>query len=151
METAKCITFTLGDISGDGHGKTDTFIAFSNLSSDELRERYEAVVNKTGIDIRDICCDYEDDVITEEVKKKLEKIGIDLNLRQFVLTFATSDDIFNILIQFINLGLKPGEFLRSGNYEEFCGSFGPEEYMYQGEPHIRMTKFFQFGYGTFGE
>lgn len=151
MEKSKCITFTLGDISGDGHNKTETFVAVSNLSSDELRDRYEAVVNKTGIDIRDICCDYEDDVITEEIQKKLENIGIDLNIPYFDWTFVCASDIFDILIQFINLGLKPGEFLKPADYEEFCGSFGPEEYMYQGESYIRMTKFFRFGYGTFGE
>lgn len=80
------ITLVVGDWSGDGHDKSDTYIIESNLDLEQLSAAYKAGVQLLGTDlVEDICSDYEDNSFPVEVFNKLQallgphKVQLDLD------------------------------------------------------------------------
>lgn len=66
---------TIGDWSGDGHGLNRSFLILSNAPVEIVREAHYRIKDVTGVDIEDICSEYEDDVIDAENVQQLQKIG----------------------------------------------------------------------------
>lgn len=70
-------TMPIGDWSDDGHGKCDYFIFKSNKPVEEVREAHFKIRNATGIDISEVCSEYEDAIVKEDVMDKLKQLDFD--------------------------------------------------------------------------
>lgn len=70
------IKFILGDPSGDGHEKNDSFIVLSNLSTDVLTKVYNSCKTELGFDIRDIAGEYGERCIKASIFSTLISKGI---------------------------------------------------------------------------
>jgi len=66
---------TIGDWSGDGHEKSDNFLIESNLPIESVREAHFRIDKATGINIEDICSNYEEDEIDPETVHELKMLG----------------------------------------------------------------------------
>lgn len=66
---------TIGDWSGDGHKLNRSYLILSNAPVEIVREAHYRIKDVTGVDIEDICSEYEDDVIDAENVQQLQKIG----------------------------------------------------------------------------
>lgn len=74
------IELTLGDMSGDGHGRSKSFLIQSSLNKKELQDAYEKAVKKTKVDlVNSVAIDYEENTISEKFFKKLQKAGVKLD------------------------------------------------------------------------
>lgn len=63
------IQLTVGDWSMDGHGQVETVVVQSTLSRIELEKAYKAGVKKLGVNISEMCADYEDRHITDKTMR----------------------------------------------------------------------------------
>ena len=79
------INLVLGDVSGDGHQQSHTETILSNLDVHDFLNAYTKGSTLAGVDITELCKDYEDNIIPEEDIAKLKKAGLD---------FAISDGIW---------------------------------------------------------
>lgn len=70
------IKFTLGDPSGDGHEKSDSFVVQSNLDVNTLQTLHQSVKKELGFDIRDIAGEYEEHSIKSHILSKLISLNI---------------------------------------------------------------------------
>jgi len=68
------IEFPIGDWSGDGHGKCDTYLATTPMSVQEVREAHFAAPSVLGFDIGDICKDYHESEIDESILEKISAV-----------------------------------------------------------------------------
>lgn len=64
----------IGDWSGDGHDKCDYYIVESNKSVEEVREIHFLIKPMLGIDLHEICNDYEDNTIRDEAYRTLKHL-----------------------------------------------------------------------------
>ena len=72
-----CIDLVIGDWSGDGHEKTRQYTIHSNLNKDCLVVAYWKAVEITGINlIKDVCSEYEDHNLPEDIYLKLCGFGV---------------------------------------------------------------------------
>lgn len=67
----------IGDWSDDGHGKCDYYCIKSNKPVEYVRDIHFQILEKTGIDIEEICSEYEDSSISVEQFNELLKLGIE--------------------------------------------------------------------------
>lgn len=65
----------IGDWSGDGHEKTEEFIIDSNLPIHLVREAHYKIYDKTGINIEEICSEYEEDELSPVTVEQLRNMG----------------------------------------------------------------------------
>jgi hypothetical protein len=71
------ITVTMGDWSSDGHGKTESVVISTNLTSEEIEAGYKAgtkIIGKSFID--KYCENYEDSSMSFHAAEPFEKAGI---------------------------------------------------------------------------
>ena len=81
LKTAKnIICIVVGDASGDGHDKRESFLIKTNVSDDDLELIYKAGAKKLGIDITLYCQEYEDRSIPDEIAVKLLSRDINKHL-----------------------------------------------------------------------
>lgn len=66
---------TIGDWSGDGHGKSEDFLISSNVPVDRVREAHFRIKEAAGIDIEDICSSYGEDEVDAETVEILKRMG----------------------------------------------------------------------------
>jgi hypothetical protein len=66
---------SIGDWSGDGHEKKQDFIVKSNVPVEIVREAHWNSFDATGINIEEICSDYEEVTIEPDVVNKLKELG----------------------------------------------------------------------------
>jgi len=66
---------SIGDWSDDGHGKHDDFIISSNKPVEDVREAHFKIKAVTGIDIENICSEYEETLISDINVEELNKLG----------------------------------------------------------------------------
>lgn len=66
------IILTIGDWSMDGHGKSDDFIFESSHCIKEIASAYKKGVKICGVDITNLCYDYEDNTLSKEDVDKLK-------------------------------------------------------------------------------
>ena len=69
---------TIGDWSDDGHGLNRSYLISSNAPVETVREAHYRIKDVTGVDVEDICSEYENDVIDAENVQRLQKIGYPL-------------------------------------------------------------------------
>lgn len=84
------IRLTIGDWSDDGHGRTKDFIMNSNMPVEAVREAHFKIRKATGIDIENICSEYEEDEIDKETVEILKDMGF-----KFSNTTGMGDGITN--------------------------------------------------------
>jgi hypothetical protein len=73
----------VGDASGDGHEKCETFVLECNYSLDDITKAYEDSCELTGVDFDgygplSIATEYEDSSISEMAENALKKHGLDV-------------------------------------------------------------------------
>ena len=66
---------SIGDWSGDGHGRSEDFTVASNAPVEIVREAHYKIPEVTGIDIEGICSEYEEDEIDPETVQTLKDMG----------------------------------------------------------------------------
>lgn len=88
----------VGDWSGDGHGKTQEFtVVFQNdVSQEELQATFEKNILTIGFDPRNVCVDYEDNVLPQSLVDLLKNHGL-------VFDDTNEEDEFEILDDGISL------------------------------------------------
>lgn len=70
------IELEVGDWSKDGHNQSDIFLFKSNYSGDEIDKGFERLKKEKQIDFKNVCSDYEDSEIKDDVLVKLIKLGV---------------------------------------------------------------------------
>jgi len=79
------LTITIGDRSGDGHEKKTYHQIESNLSMTDIKIAYQESVEKFGVNpIKEICCNYEDTVMSDDYIQIFKDAGYEFG--------ATDDD-----------------------------------------------------------
>lgn len=81
----------IGDWSEDGHGRSEDFIVSSNLPVEIAREAHYRIKDVTGVDIENICSEYEEDEIDEETVDVLKGMGF-----QFENSSGIGDGIVSV-------------------------------------------------------
>ncbi len=72
------IRLVVGDYSGDGHNKSESFYINSSLSKKNMQEAYINGAKKLGVDlVNDICTNYEDSRLPPEAKKIFMDAGFE--------------------------------------------------------------------------
>lgn len=66
---------SIGDWSGDGHCFHEDFVVASNMPVEFVREVHYKIKDRTGIQIEDICSEYEEDKIEPEIVQALSEMG----------------------------------------------------------------------------
>jgi hypothetical protein len=69
----------IGDWSGDGHSICDYYSAYSNQPVEQVREVHFKAKEVTGVDIEEICNEYDEPIISSDTVAALEKLGFDFN------------------------------------------------------------------------
>lgn len=94
------IEFPVGDWSDDGHGKCAYYIVESAKSVKEVREAHFKAQKVCGFDIGDICREYGEQSFSDNVRRKLEDIGFDLQIEE--IEYLTHRDIVNVWVFLLN-------------------------------------------------
>lgn len=97
----KLVEFTIGDWSRDGHNQFDVFFFKSSLDVEGLRAAYLVAVEKTGIDLRKILNQFNEDDIEEGVIDELSAIGV---LVEGDGKSVMASEFIQMLIAFIRIG-----------------------------------------------
>ena len=74
------IKFPVGDWSEDGHCQCKWFTVASNKPVEEVREAHFAAPVNIGIEIGEICKEYQDNVLNADIFTVLRSRGFDFNL-----------------------------------------------------------------------
>ena len=69
------IELIIGDASGDGHDKRTTVAIKSNLTKEQIVNALSVGEKALGFKLRDVCSEYEDSTIPEDVWEKLKAAG----------------------------------------------------------------------------
>lgn len=69
--------FEFGDWSGDGHGMTNSQIISSDLTSEEFDDYLSKVHETLGFNLENICEDYEDNVLPDDLVNYLKETNFD--------------------------------------------------------------------------
>jgi hypothetical protein len=65
----------IGDWSGDGHSICDYYSAYSNQPVEQVREVHFKAKEVTGVDIEEICNEYEESILEQDIVEKLKGLG----------------------------------------------------------------------------
>lgn len=65
----------IGDWSGDGHRQKEEFIVASSQPMYRVREAHYKIYDKTGINIEEICSNYEEDELDPDTVERLRDLG----------------------------------------------------------------------------
>ena len=137
----------LGDWSGDGHGIDTTYRIQSNKPIEEVRAAYFSALEQTGLDLtEEVCAEYEDNVITEEMVSRLKGLGLPVPAdREWVQT----DEFVDLVLAYIKLG-DPALELEVLPFEEmFQWNFGKDFKVLGNRPEATKRHIGFFGYGLF--
>lgn len=67
----------IGDWSEDGHRQCEYFKIRSNVPVEQVREAHYKIKDATGINIEEICSEYEENIMTPQEAQALNAIGFD--------------------------------------------------------------------------
>lgn len=109
----------IGDPSNDGHGRCDEYIFKSNYTNSEIYDAIEKAREITGVNIHDVCCEYEDRKIPEDVLETLKEYGVEPRYRFPKYPSLGSDTFAKFVIDFAGIAL--GDDFR---YEETMNRIG---------------------------
>lgn len=73
------VELNMGDWSDDGHGKTQSLIIQTNLTTTQISAAFDKGVKKIGLDITKCCINYEDNSLTKEQLEALKEAGWNLD------------------------------------------------------------------------
>lgn len=96
------IPVVFGDWSGDGHGGIDRQYFWSNHPVSVWRRAIYDGECKSGVNLRDICGDYEDTSISPEIESKLKAAGYSCDFKN--PECITPQDYMNIFLFLLSLG-----------------------------------------------
>lgn len=74
----RTVRVVLGDWSDDGHGKTETYLVELegvDVSDEVLNANYQAMTARVGVDLADVCADYEEYSAPLEFLEKVQEAG----------------------------------------------------------------------------
>lgn len=78
------MVFPIGDWSGDGHMRSEEYMVRSKKPVKDVREAHFRAPERLGFEIGDICGEYEESKIKEEILAKINPLGYE---------FKDSDEI----------------------------------------------------------
>lgn len=70
---------SIGDWSDDGHGKHEDFIIQSNAPIEIVREAHWKAPFVTGVNIEELCSEYEETHVEDDVVEKLRELGFEFD------------------------------------------------------------------------
>ncbi len=116
-----------GDSGGDGHGQSDDFYFKTNYPIKDIEAAYEKSCKDSSVNFGEICQEYGDSSIDEDVLKKLKKFGVDITkdeIEEFS-DYVGSNDLIELIIKFIKVSM-PSDFKYSRTYNDIpcIGEFG---------------------------
>ena len=80
MENSRYMyNMTIGDWSDDGHSDCMDFVFFCNKPIEDVREAHYKIKEVTGIDIEDICSEYDVDWIDEDTYEQIVALGFEFD------------------------------------------------------------------------
>lgn len=100
------INFPIGDWSNDGHGKCETYLISTDLNIEDVREAHFAVPEKLGFDIGDLCNDYGNCYLDEEIQNKILDVCTEFNDLSDMISENTMIKIWIGLLNYINPALN---------------------------------------------
>jgi hypothetical protein len=138
MAAEHLIEIVVGDPSGDGHGQTYTHRIVSNLPPAAVKAAYDKTVREVGVDLTQVCNEWEDNVMPEDAARRLYEAGCYPHPFERE-PYAHPDDYIWSPHDFVTTILF---FIHRGNPE-----FHYREYV--GPVFSRPFESCDFGYGTF--
>lgn len=128
------VELIVGDWSGDGHGKHDSFPMIieyddENNVTNVLKEAEETIKKQFDIDLSTWFSDYEDNKINKKDTQKLIDLGININKQDIdngELTVWLAEDFFEIwkqLIVKVNPKIKIEKFVFTP-FDSKCSGYG---------------------------
>lgn len=88
------VNFEIGDWSRDGHNESKAIKVFSNHPVERLREAHFMCPVKLGFDIGEICGEYEEPEIREDIVETLEENGFDTS--KFSTKYPSSREMIQL-------------------------------------------------------
>lgn len=79
MTKTHIITLEVGDWSNDGHGRSEKFAFGVNADCSVVRKAYKQGKEIVGIDIAELCKEYDDCVIPADIMQKLFDAGFTID------------------------------------------------------------------------
>ena len=140
------MTFTLGDWSDDGHGKTSTYTIIANMSAVDVGKAYKKAMAATGIKPHDDwACGYEE---TDYAPQKLIDAGIPRDIVRHDNTDSDDTDEWRMWDgdHFVNLTIA---FCKLGNPNLEMGIAPQDSTPLDLRQHLNVTHYEQYGYGLF--
>ncbi len=109
MEINK-ICICVGDWSDDGHGETVDYWIETYFTDKKIKKAYQAGTAKLSFDLtEDVCRNYEDYHLTEEVLEELRGAGF---TEEVDADFLGTDSFFNIYTFICKLGNPDFSFIQ---------------------------------------
>mgnify|MGYP003651538948 CR=1 FL=1 len=104
------IDFRFGDFYDDGHGKHETITIETDTPRNEIYEAYKASCKSLNVDFKEICSQYEDSYINEDIFNILDdKLELDPILVKYMreeeFYVDGVDELFDLLMKFIEYSL----------------------------------------------
>lgn len=94
----------IGDTSGDGHGRNEKVLIDCNKSIKSIQVAYRESCEKTGIPFHEnICSEYGDNIIREEVQIELKTHNIDFDFSVLDPCDDGSEDCYIYVDQYVDL------------------------------------------------
>jgi len=128
----------IGDWSGDGHGVSTDYRILSNKPVEAVREAYFAAEQRTGLDLTEVCGEYEEREIKPHLLAAIRAAG--LPLPEENLDWFGPDE-------FVELTLA---YLRAGDPELELEVLPFEEMLMFGGDDPKGRHIGQLGYGLMG-
>lgn len=96
------INFEVGDWSGDGHGMSEKFLVQSDCPVEQVRDVHFSCLEDYGFDIGDICGEYEECTIKENIIQIIEGMGISVFPIIKDEDFLSPEDVVDLWIAILN-------------------------------------------------
>jgi len=117
------VKIQLGDPGGDGHGISRDRYYKTNYDRDALKAAYQKSVMKFGVDLHDVCSDYEDSSISEDIYDKLKAGGFPIE-NYFEDMDYIDGEFDEMVMEFIKASLPDLEYEKINMSVPSIGSFG---------------------------
>ena len=108
------ITLVVGDDSGDGHSRKESYPIEVNVSLEEFLKAFKKGSKKLGFDLRDECEDYQDSELSDKAVDSLVTNGI-VNQDRMTLTSSGKVVIEDDCIWAESFMMLYTEIVRLGN------------------------------------
>lgn len=96
----KLFNIVIGDYSDDGHGKSQTVtlkLTADDLSDEALKEAFQKTNEEVGINLYDLCTEYEDVSISEDLYKRLKELGFTFSDDEYFHPIISVDDALELM------------------------------------------------------